>query len=193
MASTILGNLWQSSLYLETETSSVHQKFMKGLGDYITTNVTLNVTFTGTLISYPFTPITTTDVVKINGSPTTAHKVAFAIPSKDKDGMYTDGLAEWLDWMKSVYSGIAKALIIGPLTVPTTPIVAFQLMTAPTWSRDVLLSAHQSNWDDPQGSVLDALANSIMSDMRKFFTIRYPAIYSSAYTGVATINSVTTP
>lgn len=187
MASTILGNLWQSSLYGETNTLSVHSKFMQQLGNYITSNVTFNITFTGSLIYYPFTPIVTSDVVKINGAPTSATIVSFSDPAGG------NGLPQWMSWIQQVYAGIAKSLIIGPLTIPTGVITAFPTMINPTWTRDDLLYVHQANWDDPQGHIMDKLATNIMADMRKFYIPSYPAIYATSYIGVATVNLVNTP
>lgn len=194
-ASTTLGKLWVNALSGQTETSVVHLNFMQALGTYITSNVTFTVSFSGALISYPFTPISIVDSsVTLNGAPVMSYVSSFLIPAKDGNGMYTDGLTEWIKWMTNcVYAGIRQSLIVGPLTAPTGVIQAFMPMISPTFNRDDLKSVHENNWNDSQAPVLDKLATLIMSDMRQFFTPSYPAIYNGAYIGTATVTKCTTP
>lgn len=187
MASTILGNLWQTKLFHETANTAVHQKFMQALGEYITSNVTFNCTFVGTLKSPPNTPLTSPDIVRLDGSEVSTYKVSFGDPNG------SDGIDQWLTWIKNVYTGIRKAKIIGPMSIPITqPCYAFPTMIEPTWTRNDLLVIHKDSWKDPQAKIMDAIANKIMLDMQKFYIPTFPSNYNIAYIGTTTVNKVIT-
>lgn len=190
MATRILANLWISNLTNQKNPPTVQNGFMRGLGDYITSNVKFNIMFTGT--SPMGAPVSGPDIMNLNGSPTSAQFPIFRIPPKDGNGCYMDGAPEWLDWMTQVYSGINLSLIQnGSVCLPTPPLPAF-ILTTPTWTRNELKATHESNLDNPQHPIMDKIAECIMRDMQSFHILSFPATYGSAV-GVATVTSVILP
>ena len=59
-----------------------------------------------------------------------SYKISFADPGGG------NGELQWLNWIKDVYTGIRKAKIIGPMSLPITqPCYAFPTLINPTWTR----------------------------------------------------------
>lgn len=185
MASTILGNLLRRNASGSTNPTQTNQGILRAISNYISSNVTFSATFSGALMSPPGTPLVAPDMIKINSSPMLSYKLSFPKPAEGGDG-----LSEWSIWMRSLYSAIRTCVIIGGLSKPTGPIPAFSTLINPTISRSQLLSSQLGDYKNERDSVLDTLARGIVLDLQKFFTPTFPSIYSAAYAGVTTINSV---
>lgn len=183
---TILGGSWVNAMTDQKSPATVHMQFMLQLGNYITSNVTLIGTFTGSLISFPFTPLTVPVTIKINGAPTGTYSVSFSDP---KDG---DGESQWNDWIDQVYTGIQQSVILDPIILPTGVVYAFPLIKK-TFNRSVLNAVHKSNYDDPQTPVLDKLATCIMNDMKTQPVKSFPATYAATHMGTVTCTVANTP
>jgi len=181
-----LGNMIIAGVTGQTAAPVLHLQFMKAVGDYITAQVTLNVTFSGTNPTSGAS-ITTKGVMKINGAPTSAFQTQCVDPAGG------DGMAQWLAWLQMIYSGIALAIVLPNSIVPTGAVMAFPLMKVPTFSRDELKSAFgDGSQADPQGDVIRKLGDLICEDMKKFYIPAFPAIMG-AFVGACTVDSVTTP
>lgn len=175
-ATSVLGiKLEEACSYLDKVTESTPTTLMinlvNAIADYLEQQVSFSGNFTGNLIATPFSPITSPVA---NGKLlATGLRSVTTICSDPKGG---DGNMEWIAWMNSIYTGIKTTTIINTsVTVPIAPTVVFPSLTL-TWGREVLLNAYNSN-----SSIFDAMANSILSDLKMSYIPSYP----STITGTA--------
>ena len=184
MASTILGNLLTANVRGSKNPTQTNRGIIKSISDYISSNVTLSGTFSGSLISPPGTPLVAPDILKINSIPMISYPLSFPNPSGG------DGSSEWTLWISQLYSAIRCCMIIGGISHPLSPVPAFSTLIRPTFNRSQLLSAQLSDYKNEKDLVIDTLAKLIVLDIKKFFTPTFPSMYATTHMGVTTINSV---
>ena len=163
-ASSILGSLLESAVAGGTDPVANMSAFMRNLGTYFTQNVTLQGVFSSPEGSGP-----TLD--KCDGS----LLASVVVLCKDPGG--GDGMAEWTDWMNSVYSAIKTEVKVSNGT--TSPIgnpPAFSNLVL-GWGRGELLSAFDPSSKSPTGPIYDKMAELIIKDLKTGYSPTYPASF----------------
>lgn len=194
-ATTILGMMLENACKWDSDVKEntylqLMKNFRDALADYLENYVEYVASFTGTVTS-------TTPPTPLTQIPLTMGKLDATIirtsnpPTCTMYSQGMDGNIEWITWMTQIYTLIQTVQLKGsqnPAT-PTTPSGIFPAYTMInlSWNRDTLKDAFENN-----SSVFDALANSIISDLKSsIITPSYPSTGTIGMQPVVGVDSIT--